>query len=202
MIGLFLNLVLYAPVSLRGASKALELILSSLLGPALAIPSANTGRLWLLRVALFELTRPKEKGDDWVWIVDHTIQISSLKCLLIVGCRLGAWEQQRKPLEHQDLQVLALEPVETSSGELVCQQLKRTVEVTGVPRAIVSDGGADLRRGISLFREEHPQVAPCYDIAHKVAIFLKKISSSNALLRASTAAWFSPKASNDRPSWV
>jgi hypothetical protein len=179
LIGLFLNLVLYAPVSLRGASQALELILSSLLGPALAIPSANTGRLWLLRVALFELTRPKEKGDDWVWIIDHTIQISSLKCLLIVGCRLGAWQQQRQPLEHQDLQVLALEPVETSSGELVCQQLKRTVEVTGVPRAIVSDGGADLRRGISLFREEYPQVAPCYDIAHKVAIFLKKILTSD-----------------------
>ena len=173
-IGLFLNLVLDGPVSLRGASRALELVLSRLFGPALAIAGANTGRLWLLRLGLYELTRPKEKADDWVWIVDHTIQISSVKCLLIVGCRLEVWQQQRKPLEHHDLQLLALEPVETSNGEVVCQQLERTVELTGVPRAIVSDGGSDLTRGISLFRQEHPRVAPCYDIAHKMAIFLKK----------------------------
>jgi hypothetical protein len=175
LIGLFLDLVLDGPVSLRGASRALELVLSRLFGPALVIAGANTGRLWLLRLGLYELTRPKEKADDWVWIVDHTIQISSVKCLLIVGCRLEAWQQQRKPLEHHDLQLLALEPVETSNGEVVCQQLERTVEVTGVPRAIVSDGGSDLTRGISLFRQEHPQVTPCYDIAHKMAIFLKKI---------------------------
>jgi hypothetical protein len=178
-IGLFLNLVLDGPVSLRGASRALELVLSRLFGPTLAIAGANTGRLWLLRLGLYELTRPKEKADDWVWIVDHTIQISSVKCLLIVGCRLEVWQQQRKPLEHHDLQLLALEPVETSNGEVVCQQLERTVEVTGVPRAIVSDGGSDLTRGISLFRQEHSQVAPCYDIAHKMAIFLKKILTND-----------------------
>jgi hypothetical protein len=131
-------------------------------------------------VGLFELTRPKEKGDDWVWIVDHTIQISSIKCLLIVGCRLQAWNQQRQPLGHQDLQVLALEPVETSSGEIVCRQLEHTVQVTGVPRAIVSDGGPDLTRGISLFRQQHPQVTPCYDVAHKMALFLKKILTADA----------------------
>jgi hypothetical protein len=169
------QLVLSGPASLRGASHALQLVLSRLFGPAFAIPSANAGRLWILRLGLHELTRPKEKADDWVWIVDHTIQIGSVKCLLIVGCRLEAWQQHRKPIEHHDLQVLAIEPVEKSSGEVVCQQLERTVEVTGVPRAIVSDGGSDLNRGINLFGEQHPQVTHSYDIVHKMALFLKKI---------------------------
>jgi hypothetical protein len=179
LIGLFLQLTLYAPVSLRGTSQALAIVFAYLFGPRFAIANANTGRLWLLRLGLYELTRPKEKADDWVWIVDHTIQISSLKCLLIVGCRLEVWQQQRKPLEHHDLQVLALEPVEKSNGEVVFQQLEEAARITGVPRAIVSDGGRDLTRGISLFHEEHPGVAHAYDIAHKLAIFLKKILTND-----------------------
>ena len=178
-IGLFLQLTLYAPVSLRGTSQALSLVFACLFGPRFAIACANSGRLWLQRLGLYELTRPKEKADDWVWIVDHTIQISSVKCLLIVGCRLGVWQQKRQPLEHHDLQVLALEPVEKSSGEIVLQQLEETARITGVPRAIVSDGGSDLTLGISLFRQEHSRVAHCYDIAHKMAIFLKKILTND-----------------------
>ena len=95
-MGLFLQLTLYAPVSLRGTSQALAIVFAHLFGPRFAIANANTGRLWLLRLGLYELTRPKEKADDWVWIVDHTIQISSLKCLLIVGCRLEVWQQQEE----------------------------------------------------------------------------------------------------------
>ena len=141
----------------------------------LAIPCANAGRLWVLRLGLYELTRPKEKADDWAWIVDHTIQISSVKCLLIVGCRLERWARDRRPLEHHDLEVLALEPVAKSSGPIVCQQFQRLAEQTGVPREIVSDGGADLQRGAALFREQHPTIASCYDIKHKMALLLQKV---------------------------
>lgn len=76
--------------------------------------------------------------------------------------------------------MLALEPVEKSSGEVVCQQFAQTAQITGVPRAIVADGGSDLRKGTTLFQQEHPQVAACYDIAHKLAIFLKSILTSDA----------------------
>ena len=175
LIGLFVELLLSGLASQRCVSRALQQILERLFGKELATPCANTGRLWVLRIGLYELTRAKEKAADWVWIVDHTIQISSVKCLLIVGCRLHRWLADRRPLEHHDLEVLALEPVQKSSGEIVCQQFQRTAQLTGVPRAIVSDGGADLQRGAALFREHHPQVASCYDVAHKMALFLKKI---------------------------
>lgn len=180
MIGLFVQLVLSGPTSLRGASHALQQVFSLLFGQAFAIPCANSGRLWILRLGLYELTRPKEQAGDWVWLVDHTVQIGAIKCLLIVGCRLEQWQQNRKPIEHHDLQVLALEPVEKSNGEVVSQQLERVVEVTGVPRAIVSDGGTDLNRGVNLFKDQHPEVAHNYDIAHKMALFLKKILTKDS----------------------
>ncbi len=49
----------------------------------LATPSWCTGRLWLLRLGYYKLTRPKEQADDWVWMVDHTVQLGPEKCLVI-----------------------------------------------------------------------------------------------------------------------
>src|SRR5262245_46013693 len=99
-----------AACSLRGGSAVMKLLRS--MWPALSrAPAANTGQSWLLRIGLFELTRPKELADDWCWIFDHTIQIGSVKCLMVVGIRLSHFQQLDRPLELRDLAVMALEPV-------------------------------------------------------------------------------------------
>lgn len=69
-VKLFIDLVLSDATSLRGASRAAKRVMSALQLP-LDVPQWHTGRLWLLRLGCYELTRPKEKADDWVWIVDH-----------------------------------------------------------------------------------------------------------------------------------
>jgi hypothetical protein len=137
-------------------------------------PAANTGQWWLLRLGLYELTRPKEVAEDWVWLVDHTIQLGPVKCLLMVAVRLSAWESQgRGPLEHRDLAVLALEPMRQSTGPLVQAHLEQAIGQTGVPRAILSDGGKDLKNAVAGFQQEHPQVAELSDIKHKMATLVK-----------------------------
>lgn len=57
-MGLFIALVLSAAVSLRGASRVLELWSTVFELPEVA-PAWYTGRLWLLRVGYYKLTRPK-----------------------------------------------------------------------------------------------------------------------------------------------
>jgi hypothetical protein len=160
---------------LRGASGAIEHIFRRMFGSDISTPCANTGRLWILRLGLHELTRPKEHADDWVWLADHTIQLDSIQCLLVVGIRLGEWQQARRPLEHHDLHFLLLQPGQASTGEVIRDQLAQVVDITGVPRAILTDGGPNLKRGIALLREEYPQVLHCGDIVHKSALFLKKM---------------------------
>lgn len=168
------DLVMDAATSLRGASAALR-ALAWLLPEQRSLPVPNTGQYWILRLGLYELNRPKEKADDWVWIVDHTIQIGTVKCLLIVGCRLSNWKQLKRPLEHRDLEVFALEPVEHSDGEIVQRQLEEVCTKTGIrPHSIVSDHGSDLKRGIDTFRQQHPETKSSYDIAHKMALLLKR----------------------------
>ena len=71
---LFINMVLLAAASLRCASRVIKIIVL-FLKFSVDFPSWHAGRLWLLRLGLYKLTRPKVKANDWVWIVDHTIQV-------------------------------------------------------------------------------------------------------------------------------
>lgn len=173
MIRWFVQFVLVGAVSLRAAHRLLELLASVLPGVERA-PAANTGQEWLLRMGLYELTRAKEQAIDWVWLVDHTVQIGQVKCLLIVAIRLSTWEAKgRGPLKHHDLTFVALEPMRESTGPLVQAEWERAVAVTGEPRAILSDAGTDLKKAWEGFRLEHPAVAELSDIKHKLALFVK-----------------------------
>lgn len=171
-IMLFISLVLSAAASLRCASHIIEILMSFLQLP-LPSPSWFSGRLWLLRLGYYKLTRPKEHADDWVWIVDHTIQIGVEKCFVILGIRLCSLPPHGRCLSHEDVEPIALLPVKQSNGEVVWQQLEKTIEKTGVPREIIGDQGTDLAGGIEKFCQNHQDTCYIYDIKHKVATVLK-----------------------------
>jgi hypothetical protein len=178
-VRLFVRLVLDAACSLRGASAAMRLI-DARHSDGERTPTANTGQLWLLRLGLYELTRPKQRADDWVWILDHTVQIGVTKCLIIVAVRLSHWRQLGRPLQHRDLTMIALEPVEKSDGPTVAGQLEQAQERTGItPRAILSDEGTDLKGGIAAFCQANAGTAASLDIAHQAAKHLRRILESD-----------------------
>jgi len=178
VMSLFVEMVLGAAVSLRGAAAVIELVSRWLPGPD-ATPTAAGGQNWLLRLGLYALDRDKQKADDWAWIVDHTIQLGSLKVFLVVGVRLSAWNGNRGPLTHHDLEVVLMEPVPRSTGEVVQEQLERAAEKTGPPRMILSDHGTDLKRGIGFFCQKHPQTAAVDDIKHYAARMVKRELEGN-----------------------
>jgi hypothetical protein len=181
-ITLFLPLVLSAAVSLRGASRVLEVL--GLTGyVTLPKPSWFTGRLWLLRLGYYQLTRPKVPATDWVWIIDHTVQIGPEKCLVILGIRLSRLTAGETCLQHSDVELLDLVPVQKSNGTVVYQQLEKVVAQTGVPREILSDHGSDLKVGTEQFCQHHPETCAVYDIKHKTASVLKRELEGEATWR-------------------
>jgi len=172
-IRLSLRMFLEGAVSFRGCSAVVELMREYL--PSFqAAPAPNTAQSWLLRVGLHELTRPKDQADDWILIVDHTLQLGAMKCLLIVGIRQSVWQQLTGPLRHQDLTLVALEPIEKSDGEKVHQQLEAAAGRVGQVRAILSDSGTDLVNGAGKFLDHHEQTLALKDIAHQAAVVLKR----------------------------
>ena len=84
---LLVSLVLSACAAFRCAGRFFE-ILDGCLPVSLVRPHWSTGRLWLLRLGHYKLTRPKQQADDWVWMIDHTNQIGVEKCLIVLGIRL------------------------------------------------------------------------------------------------------------------
>ena len=168
-----ISLVVSAATSLRGAGRVLG-VLQECAGVLPASPSWSSTRLWLLRVGYYKLTRAKEQAGDWVWIVDHVVQMGQEKCLLIVGLRLSALPVAGDYLTHADVEPIAICPVTESNGEIVYQQLEAARKQTGVPREILSDQGSDLAKGIRQFCAAHPETCSVYDVKHKVAAVLKR----------------------------
>ena len=222
LMRLFLDLVSQAALGFRGAAGALG-ILSGLFPTEERAPSPNGGQMWLLRLGLYELSRPKEHADDWVWILDHTIQVGASKCLVVVGVRLAAWERKRADaqrsaaLEHHDLSMWLIEPVKKSDGSTVCRQLIALSQQTGVvPRELLSDCGGDLQNGIGRFCAQYPQTAGRKDIAHAAAnavkrelnhdatwaSFLRDASQAKTQLRQTQWAFLLPPELKAKARWM
>jgi hypothetical protein len=168
-----ISLVLSAASSIRGTSRAVQIVFEAL-GINQPVPSWYSVRLWLLRLGYYKLNRKKEHARDWIWIIDHTIQCGKEKCLAILGIRQSQLPESETTLCHEDLEPLALYPVTRSNGDIVYQQLKKTIAVTGVPREIIADGGTDIKVGVERFCNQHPRTCFIYDIKHKAATVLKQ----------------------------
>lgn len=165
-------MVLSAATSLRCASRVFEIMMNFLKIP-LPSPSWYSGRLWLLRLGYYKLTRQKEIANDWIWIVDHTVQIGADKCFVILSIRLSSLPLRGNCVNHEDVEPICLNPVKQSNGKIVYQQLEEAIEKTGIPREIIGDRGSDLEKGIKDFCLQHQETCYIYDIKHKIAAVLK-----------------------------
>jgi hypothetical protein len=174
-----LALVLYTGTRLQRVAAVLAMHWNWS-GLDVAVASYYSVRLWLMRLGLHQLNRPKTQAADWMWIVDHTMQLGERKCLIIVAVRQSAWDPDDRVLSHEDVELIDLVPVTESNGKVVYRQLKAAVAKTGVPRAIVSDNGPDLHRGIALFRKTYPATTWLYDIKHKTACLLRHALDGDA----------------------
>jgi hypothetical protein len=147
------------------------------------LPCPQTVRSWLLRLGLFVLQRFVRARPDWAFILDHTIQIGTQKCLLILGVPLGRLfrplNDPKRPeavtaaLRHQDVVVLELRVLASCPGEEVAASLSQLARRVGTPVQVVSDHGAEIARGVRLFRQECPEVVDTYDVTHRLALLLK-----------------------------
>lgn len=170
--------------SFRGIAKTFE-ILSSIERADSTIerlsqqdPKFNTIRQWVLRLGLHELNRAKEYRSDWIFILDMTIEIGKTKCLVILGIpqeKLAIIvKQEARSLQHQDVEVLSIEILNTTVGLVILEKLNNLASRVGKPIQIVSDRGSDIKKGIDLYLENNPQTIATYDITHKMANLLKQ----------------------------
>jgi len=164
-----MKLVLKYALSMNSATKVLDLMFK-----LKRKPSINTGKMWMLKVGYYKLREKKKKTNDWIWIIDHSIQLGKEKCLIILAVRERELPRTRA-LKYEDVEIIELKLVEKSTGEIVYQQLEKVKDKTGIPRAIVSDMGSDIKCGIRKFQEINQETSHIYDLKHKIAILIRDI---------------------------
>jgi hypothetical protein len=181
-IALAMQLVTRVKLSLRSTPKVLEVVFNFLRGgtAATAMMAWTTVRCWLMRLGLYALMRPLEQADDWAYLIDHTVQIGTVKCFAVVGVRLSQLPYPSRCLQRQDLVLIALTPMQHSTAITVKQALEQADLRTGVPRLIVSDEGGDVRGGIEQYCGDHPHTSSTCDMAHKGANLLRKLLEGDA----------------------
>jgi hypothetical protein len=78
-----------AATSLRGAAGVVRIRLQDESGHSAAQLSHNT-------------VRERPVADDWIWMIDHTIQAGTRKCFVVMGIRQADFLKRDRPLEHRD----------------------------------------------------------------------------------------------------
>ena len=150
---------------------------------SLPTPDFTTIRQWFLKLGLFQLQREKEKRSDWIFIIDTIFGQGQKKCCLILGLSYQQWletlQDNDKNLQHHDLQVLALEVLDSTKGEILASKIEHLASTVGQPLQIISDHGSDLKKGIELYITKNSGVVYTYDFTHQVALWLKKDLSKN-----------------------
>lgn len=167
LVMLVLRIVIEGAVSMRAASRISGLICEFFGGHRFDGLSHTTVQNYLLRVGLDQLSSVTDASCwDRVWIMDHMIAAGSLKCFIVLGISAEKFAGLEGPLQHGDVDVLALIPTEISNGAVVNDQLRDISGRVGVPLAILNDCGSDLKKGVELFQQDHPKTISLYDIVH------------------------------------
>jgi hypothetical protein len=132
-------------------------------------PCHNTLRLWIEKIGYYEITREKEKYNDWVVIIDGSIQFGKEKVYVIYGISKSKIPKDRA-LKISDLTTLYLEIKESWTGETIKEALCGLG--IGVENIIfaVSDDGSDIKKGLRL-----AGIVQIGDVTHRLAIITKKI---------------------------
>lgn len=158
-------------VGFRATPKVLQCV-SEAFGLELKIPSRDVVRNWNSRNGVAMLQEPI-KADDWIWMIDHSVQLGKMFVLVVLGIRRGDLPEGR-PLTRQDMSVLAVLPSRSRGKEEVSVQLHQVAENFAKPMAVVCDGACELREGVASLKDGVFRGICLSDVKHKIANLLKK----------------------------
>ena len=110
-----------------------------------------------------------ETADDWIIILDESVEFGHEKLLVIYGVRSNQIDFSRA-LNFKDLTPLSIIAGERWTGELIKNEIKKIEGKIGKIIYAVADGGGAIKKSLKLANIPH-----IYDITHKFAWFLKNI---------------------------
>ena len=179
IIFLCIRLVIVAASPLRTAANSLNIIFETLPETSnYTAPSRTAITRWMQKLGYYKLKRSKVIADDWMVVIDASIQMGEQKCLAVFGIRQSSLPKKRA-LKLEDLEVLDLRISSTINSNLITQALNDVASSIGTIICVCSDRGSDILRGVKDFQIISPKTLHFHDTAHRIANFLKAILENN-----------------------
>lgn len=160
---------------LRTTSKSLKLSFATF--PELKnyrAPSFTTIKNWVQQVGYYKLKRAKTIANDWMVLIDASIQMGEKKCVVVLGCRATTLHKiKKRALTLEDLEILSMRIVSSFNSTVVTEMLIDVQLIVGKITAICSDRGSEILRGVRNFQLISPDTRHISDTAHRVSNLLE-----------------------------
>jgi hypothetical protein len=178
-------IVVCAIVSFRSVPRILESF-QPYLWLKVRIPHFTSVINWTLRVGAAIFQQVATILEPWVALIDCSIDIGTRKALVVLRVPLSTLQNKQGAIGPKDCECIGLEVSHKWDGRLVSEALTRIFEKAGKPKAIIKDGGADLKKGVELFCAQTPEqkISVIDDIGHFAANALKALfATSKAFIK-------------------
>ncbi|MCK5535655.1 MAG: hypothetical protein KAI79_02450 [Bacteroidales bacterium] len=136
-------------------------------------PSHSTIILWTKKFGLYHIEREIPISDDWVIILDESIEFGNEKMLVVLGIR----EQDidyNKALQYQDLECLALKISSSWKGVEIKKVLDEVQSKVGEIKYAIADMGNAIKKALAISGISHVE-----DLTHKLSWIIKNIFEKN-----------------------
>ena len=61
----------------------------------------------------------RQGRDDWIFILDHSIEFGKKQCLLVLAISLAEFRRNKCGIRHRDVEVMAVDIVESATAKSV-----------------------------------------------------------------------------------
>ncbi len=124
------------------------------------------------------MTGAIEKSDDWILMIDESIEFGHDKLLVILGIRetkivFG------QALQYRDMTCLKLAASSSWKGEDIKKVLDEPTFQVGTIKYVVADMGNSIKKALRLSSITHVE-----DINHKISRFIKELYKDDPVFRA------------------
>jgi hypothetical protein len=132
-------------------------------------PSHVSILTWVKKFGIYKLECVAHKADDWVIILDESVQFGHSKLLVVLGIRESMIDFTRS-LQYEDMVCLKLKASQSWKSDEILDIIKSVENEVGKIKYAVADMGNSIKKAISLHNIQH--VA---DITHIISLIFKEI---------------------------
>jgi hypothetical protein len=136
--------------------------------------------LWVKKMGVYKLAQIHEKADDWILMIDESIEFGHEKLLVILGIREANIDFGRA-LYYYDMNCLKLKVSCSWKGEDIKKVLDELSLRIGTIKYVVADMGNSIKKALKLSSIVHIQ-----DINHKTSWFIKELYKDDTILKSYT----------------